>query len=97
MLQEEYETIYSRRLVNKAIRLRLPVPERPYGEGVYENENWHRAPYVGEWYLKPEGIRKLRAEIRAERKARSEQLGLWLTLLIGLIGAATGLMAVILR
>lgn len=93
-LEEEYETIFSRRLLKKAIRLRVPVPEYPVGDGVYENENWRRALYTGTWYLRTEGIRRLRAEIRAELKARSERRQALLTPLTGLVGALTGLVAI---
>ena len=89
MLEEEYEAIYSRRLVRKAIRLRVPVPDRPYGAIENEDENWRHGHLLGEWYLKPEGIKKVKTEIRAEREARRA----WVNLLIGVIGTLAGLLA----
>jgi hypothetical protein len=97
MLWEEYHALYTRQLEREAFRLRVPVPPRPWGTESQEDENWSRGHYLGEWILKTEGIKKVRTEIRAERRARAEQLVQWATLLIGLVGAATGLMAVILR
>ena len=95
-LEEEYEAIYSRRLVRRAIRLRVPVPDYPRNEE-REDEHWRQGHMLGEWYLKPVGVKEVKAEIRAEQRARTEYLVQWLTLFIGLIGAATGLVAVILR
>lgn len=89
MLEEEYEAIYSRRLVRKAIRLRVRVPDRPYGTEDREDENWRQGRFLGEWCLKPEGEKKVKAEIRAEREARRA----WVNVLIGVIGTLAGLIA----
>ena len=90
MDEDQLETIYTDRLVSKANRLRVPVPAKPWDTEDHEDENWMESQYGG-WILKPEGFRKVRAEIRAELKARSERRQAWLTPLTGLIGALTGL------
>jgi hypothetical protein len=98
-LVDEREAIFSDRLVAQANRLRVPVPEqsRSGEEGEEgEDENWREGEF-GMRHLKPEGIRKVRAEIRAELKARSERRLAWLTPLTGIIGALTGLAAVLVR
>jgi len=46
-------------------------------------------------HLTIEAQRKLEAEIRAERNTRSEKFIRWFPLVIGLIGAVTGLVAVL--
>jgi len=92
MDEDQLETIYTDRLVSKANRLRVPVPAKPWDTEDHEDENWMESQYGG-WILKPEGFRKVRAEIRAELKARSERRQAWLTPLTGLIGALTGLVA----
>lgn len=89
MLWEQHEAIYSRRLEGRATRLRVPVPERPYGSEHREDENWCEGHYAGEWYLKPEGIKKVKAEIRTELDARRSRFNL----LIGLLGALAGVLA----
>ena len=49
------------------------------------------------WYLAPETMEALRAEIRAERKARRDEWLAWvplLALVVGLVSALTALVAV---
>ena len=82
-----------RYLTSVAERLLLPVP--PF---VSEERGglWEQTQMTGKWCLTSEGIRKLRGEIRTEKKERTELLARWISIIIGLIGAITGLMAVIL-
>lgn len=91
MLDDEYEEIFTRTLEKEADRLRVPVPERPYFSESRQDENWAEGQYGGGWHLKPEGVKKVRAEIRAERLARTEHRVRWLNPLIGLFGALAGL------
>jgi hypothetical protein len=46
------------------------------------------------WYLHPEGISIVRAAVREEQKHRREAYAFWVTGVLGLIGAATGFLAV---
>ncbi len=92
-LDDEYEMLFTRKLVKEAARLRVPVPTAPYGSDTRSDDNWEEGHYGGGWHLKPEGAKKVRAEIRAERLARSEVRVRWLNPLIGLVGAGAGLVA----
>ena len=58
--------------------------EIPLGQGV-----------LGVAYLSQRGINKLRADIRAERKARVELLLMWVPGVVGVLGALIGLVAVL--
>ena len=51
--------------------------------------------WPGKVYLSREGISEVRAMIRKDTKERHELMLPWLSLLIGLVGALTGLIAVI--
>jgi hypothetical protein len=94
-LHQELETIYTQRLVAKAHRLRVPIPQKPARADATANEHWEFGMESVNWYLKPDGYRKLGAEIRAERKARHEMWLPWLTLIASLIAAITGLVVIL--
>lgn len=80
---------YLRSISTKHLIQVPPVIEREKG-GL-----WERSRYNGKYRLTNEGIRQLRSEIRKERKERTELLARWISILIGLLGAITGLVAVI--
>jgi len=48
-------------------------------------------------YLSQLGINKLRADIRAERKARVELFLMWMPRVVGILGALIGLAAILVR
>jgi hypothetical protein len=79
-------------LISEADRLLLPPPD--------DNErNWTTFDGLEgvERVLTREGINELRTAIRAELKARSERLLMLTSGLIGVIGAITGLVSVLVR
>jgi hypothetical protein len=94
-VNDELKWLDSRRLTRKAGLLRLPVPSRDGDDGA---QYWTRSELSGRYYLTDYGVRKVRAEIRAELKARDERLLAWLGLfvsaIVGVLGAITGLVAV---
>jgi hypothetical protein len=58
----------------------------------------HDVPGLGRPYLNRAGLKQLRSDIRAEKKARAERLLMWvpaLTAMVGIIGALTGLAAIL--
>ncbi len=80
-------------LVSKANQNFLPTPSVSD-----ENEMWERCNFTGIYHLTDKGIREVREIIRKEINERMEMHSFWvpwLGLLIGLIGAITGLIAVI--
>lgn len=96
--QDEDEDAYlTSQLLVKARRLRVPVPRR-YNEDKTESDHWYEGQYTGGWYLTNHGIAALRAEIRSELKARHESRAhwvVWLSALTGVLGAVTGLVALL--
>jgi len=94
---EEEDAYLTRKLLAKARRLRVPVPHR-HNEDKTEADHWYEGHYTGRWYLTSSGISALREEIRRELKARHEGRAhwvVWLSALTGLIGAITGLVALL--
>lgn len=97
-LHEEDEDAYTtKQLLARARRLRVPIPRRHLSDG-QESEHWYESNYTGRWYLTTLGIAALRSEIRSEIKARHESRShwvVWLSAITGIVGAITGLVAVI--
>jgi hypothetical protein len=97
-LHEEDEDAYiTKRLLAKARRLRVPIPRRQTSDG-QESEHWYESNYTGRWHLTTLGIATLRSEIRSEIKAHHESRSywvVWLSAITGVVGAITGLVAVI--
>ena len=96
---EEEDAYLTKKLLSKARQLRVPVPHR-YNEDKTESEHWHEGDYTGRWFLTTRGFSALREEIRREIKARHESRAhwvVWLSALTGVIGAVTGLVALLLH
>lgn len=97
MHDEEEDAYFTKKLLNRARRLRVPIPHR-YNEDQSVAEFWCEGHYTGRWYLTTKGVAALREEIRKELKARHETRShwvVWLSALTGLIGAVTGLVALL--
>jgi len=97
LYEEEEDAYLTKVLLSKARRLRVPVPHR-YNEDSTESEHWYEGNYTGRWYLTTRGVTALREEIRRELKARHEARShwvVWLSALTGVIGAVTGLVALL--
>jgi hypothetical protein len=95
MIDDEILGLHSRYLVSKAVKRILPIP--PFSE---EDDIWERSNFTGKHHLTEKGIREVRGIIRNEKKERMELLSYWypwIGVLFGLIGAITGLIAVIKR
>ena len=78
---------YYLRLAN---RMLIPVPEFKTEGGA-----WMESQQTGHYHLTPQALHDLRATIRAEQKARREGWTVWLALGTGIIGALSGLIAII--
>ena len=99
MHDEKEDALVTRRLLATAQRFRVPVPHR-HNEDKSESDHWYQGHYTGGWYLTNRGISLLREEIRKESKARHEARSrwvVWLSALTGLVGAVTGLVALLTR
>lgn len=88
-LEEELEMLESSRLLRTAKRLMLPTPEFKASD---DDPNWRQGTnYKPTWFLQPEAMRKLRDDIRAERRARREPIVEWMKF-VGSAGGAVYLL-----
>jgi hypothetical protein len=97
MHDEEEDAHLTNTLLAKARRLHVPVPHL-YNEDKTLSEHWYEGHYTGRWCLRTCGVGALREEIRREVKARHEARAhwvVWLSALTGVIGAITGLVALL--
>lgn len=76
--------------VRLANRMLIPVP-------TFEAEGgaWMQSQQTGRYHLKPQELHELRTAVRAEQKARREVWAMGLVLVTGVIGALSGLIAII--
>lgn len=80
---EHYRKIADRLLVQ------MPSVEDPTMYKQVEWENDHKQPR----YLTDKGFKVIRDAIREERKHRREAVGYWFGIVVGIIGALTGLVS----
>jgi hypothetical protein len=96
MNHEQIMDAHTKRLTEIGYRLMIPVPS---AWDTQDADKWEDGKLVYK-YLSKKGLAELRASIRAERKARWELVVMWVplfTLVVGLIGTVTGLVAVLNR
>ena len=89
--EDELQKLYHSYYIHAENRLRIAVP--PFGD----HDAWMESSISHGWYLTPETLEALRAEIRAERKARRDEWLAWVPLLalaVGMVSALTALVAV---
>jgi hypothetical protein len=85
LVQDEIEWATSRYLTSQALYYQVPIP--PRGE-----DNWIESNQLGVTYLSRKGASKVRADIRAEQKAKRDRVIAYATLIISLVGALTGVL-----
>lgn len=76
-------------LSDKAEKMFLPLPSFKEEEGL-----WEQNPMTGKKLLTKKGIAELNSTITKHRRERTETIFRWITLVGGLIGIITGLVAV---
>jgi hypothetical protein len=86
---DELLKLHSSYYIRAANKLMVPTP--PF---MQEGGGWMESPFDGSWHLTRGAIHELRNAVRAERKARQEWLTIWLSLVVGAIGALAALVAV---
>lgn len=98
-LEDDEARYHSRQLLGRARRLRIPVP--PLMDGNALSNDYQRSDVDGgRYFLSIAGEQKVRAAIREEERYRSERWARripYITALAGLIGTATGLIALLTR
>jgi len=86
----DIDSLISRRIIRRANRLDLPIPSHR------DKEAWEQNHTTGAYYLTAKSRADLRSLIRQEKRERFEYWGRWVVLITGLLGTATGLVAVLL-
>lgn len=78
-------------LRSEATKYLLPIPPV-----VTEDKGglWEQSRHTGKYHLTNKGLAQLRVEVRNEKKERTELLAQRISIIIGLIGAIIGLVAV---
>jgi len=88
-IEEELQDIFDTHLIKKAYRLHISIPKK--GEGIWEKGE------TGRMLFTPAAREDLRKAVREVRKEQREAAMFWISVLFGMIGALTGLIAVWLR
>ena len=88
---EKIDSLKTRRFCQIANRLMVPLPESK------DKELWKDLHYAGGRALTDKGFWELKKLIRQEKRERREGFVVWLAALTGIIGATTGLAAVLSR
>ena len=99
MYQEEDDIELTRYLIRQTRRLHEPLPRYKNADGS-DSDHWYEGSLTHYLALTTEGVAKLRDEIRREKKARHEAKAVWipwLSAITGAIGAATGLVALLIK
>ena len=92
------EEIKTEIFLKKIYRYGIPVPSK-YKDAPERDKYWSSGPYEEFTFLTTKGYFELRNLLREEKKARRDDLFLWLLPLIssigGLLGVATGVLTVL--
>ena len=80
--------LHSEYLIRKSYRLLVPLPEYNQESGMWDKDKGHI-------FLSERGINKVRADVRAERKARTEMFLMWVPGIVGILGTLIGLVSVL--
>lgn len=90
MVQDEISSLISDYLTSKAKRTFIALPQWPDpGNGM-----WEKSRFTERWRLSPDGIAEVSQSIRRVQKEKVAMVSAIVSLLIGLIGTITGLVAV---
>lgn len=93
LADDELRRLTTRYVVAEANRLMIPTPEF-----IADGGDWQESDLTpGHYYLKTPALCALRAAIRAEKKEVRDQWLSWVPAITGLVGALTGLAAILLK
>ena len=87
---DEFRVLMTRKLVHEARSRLLPTPPREE-----DSDMWERGPFNGQWYLTNKGMTAVKQSLREDRVGQREPIITWGGLILGLIGAISGLAAIL--
>lgn len=90
-VMEEIDSLQTKRFCQLANRLLVPIPDRS------NKEMWREKHYSYGRTLTDKGIWEIKKLIRQEKRERREGFIVWLAALTGIVGAITGLAAILTR
>ena len=90
IIEDARRLVITRQLRGKASEMMLPTPAVGDGDNL-----WEFSQHYGRWYLTEQGIVQVRSAIQEESRARREGWLAWFAPAVGLVGALTGLVAVL--
>ena len=92
-------SLITTKLSRQASKLGVAMPRIHYDWNTTPDPDyWYRSNWTAECLLTEKGVRIVRKRIRAEQKARAELRALsipWISAIIGLIGAAIGIISLV--
>ncbi len=89
--QDEIDRLISRYFNRTANKLLIPVPD------FHNEEYWSKSYIDGTYILNMKGVWEVKKLIHQDKKGRREGFIIWISSLTGIIGATTGLVAVMSR
>ncbi|MCK4914512.1 MAG: hypothetical protein KAS69_07970 [Planctomycetes bacterium] len=90
IIDEKIGSLVTQRLCKKADQLMVPIPD------YHDEEYWNdMCVYRQGRILTTKGVCEVKKAIRAEKRERREGFVVWMAALTGIIGAITGLVAVV--
>ena len=92
IVDDQIHRLVTNRLWEQAKKAMIPIPKQK-DEGMWEETETR----PGSYHLSVEGINVLRAALRKENRERWDVAVKLIVLLTGLVGAVTGLLAIILK
>lgn len=93
-LYRDYAIARTRHYRRKLSKKHIKIPDIPHWNGDDDESIWEQL-YTGEWILTDEGVSHIEREIRRENLEATELLFRWGTLIIALLVALTGLLALL--
>jgi hypothetical protein len=92
LVKDEIADLMTKYLRATSEKMSLPFP--PFST---DSQLWEESHITGRRHLTNNGITYVRNLIRKEKRERLQIISQWIAIIIGLIGALTGLLAIILK
>jgi hypothetical protein len=93
IIYDDWEDSKSDKIIKKAKKYDLDIPYKH----ITGNEQYWDESYIGVSYLNSKGRNYIRNNLREEVKWKRERISLFVSIVFGLLGGVTGLIAVIFK
>lgn len=84
MYKDDVQEIQSKKWIMEADKFSIPIPQRPFGQGIYEDPTgyWKLHSANKTWILTTKGVHYIRNEVRNVQKTERDRRLSWLQFLI---------------